>query len=221
MITPGSKGWINKYFDLVEKDLIKIDDELLEIEEYAFKHGVLGGAGVVFGVASQLIYAKELDDSKWTTDEKLKVLLFEAQFFIYKRSLVDKGMNKEEFVGLLVEFYGKHNAYSITKMFTFFLKESKEEKIESILGKRVDIKMNLLDNRFWVNYLSNVFIYLDVILFDDFLKHRKKSTIYKYDEMAMNALTAITLASSSDGSIEKQERAVFWLQQIYRIFSVK
>lgn len=209
MITPGSKGWINKYFNLIEKDQINISDEFLEIEEHVFKHAVLGRSGVVFGLATQLIYAKEIDDSKWTIDEKLKVLLFESQFFIYKRSIAGSSINKEEFIGLLVEFYGKHNAYSITKMFTFFLKESKEEKIESILNKRIDIKMNLLENRFWVNYLSNVFIYLDVILFDDFVQHRKKSTIYKYDEMAMNALTAITLAAFSDGSIEKQERDVF------------
>jgi len=210
MLTPGSKGWINKYFDLVEKEQIKLDYDLTcEIEKEEFIHAAIGRTGIIFGYPSNLIFAEGMNETKWTTDEKLKLLLFEAHLFIYKLHLEDQPLIQEEFVNALIDFYGKHNSSSITKLYNFFLKESKEEKIEYILAKRVDIKSNYFENRFWVNYLNNVFIYLDVILFNDFLEHRESSTFYNYDEMAMNALTAITLASYSDGMIETRERSLF------------
>jgi hypothetical protein len=41
------------------------------------------------------------------------------------------------------------------------------------------------------------------------MEHRKKSTFYNYDELALNALNAITLAAYSDGTIESQEKSMF------------
>jgi hypothetical protein len=211
MVLPGSKGWIKKYFDMVDKGQIELNNELPKnIERDSFIHAALGRTGIIFGFPSRLHYAKDLDDSKWTSEEKLKLLLFESHLFVYRTKLSENDcFDQKEFIESLVEFYGKYNASSITKMFSYFLKESVEEKLESILTKRVDIKMNLLDNKFWVNYLNNVFIYLDVILFNDFLVNKKSSTLFNYDEMAMNALTAIALASFSDGEIEHQERSMF------------
>jgi hypothetical protein len=212
MLQPGSKGWINKYFDLVEKNQFDLMCDLPdEVDKHSFIHAALGRTGIIFGFPSRLQFAKELDDSKWTSEEKLKLLLFECHLFVYKvnQKNPNKAIDKQEFVNTLVDFYGKYNASSISKIFTFFLKETKDEKLEAILAKRVDIKANFLENRFWVNYLNNVFIYLDVILFNDFMEHRKKSTFYNYDELAMNALTAITLAAYSDGAIESQEKTMF------------
>ncbi|MFN5149029.1 MAG: LETM1-related biofilm-associated protein [Flavobacteriia bacterium] len=210
MLVPGSKGWINKYFDLVDKEQIKlVVDVPYGIERDRFIHAALGRTGIIYGFPSRLHFAKELDDSKWTTEEKLKLLLFESQLLVYLLNQDGKPFEKEEFIAFLVDFYGQHNASSITKLFSFFLKETKEEKIESILTKRVDIRVNFLENSFWVNYLNNVFIYLDVILFNDFLEHHKKSAFYNYDEMAMNALAAITMASYSDGMVEDAERSMF------------
>lgn len=210
MLVPGSKGWINKYFDLVDKEQIKlVVDVPYGIERDRFIHAALGRTGIIYGFPSRLHFAKELDDSKWTTEEKLKLLLFESHLLVYLLNQDGKPFEKEEFIAFLVDFYGQHNASSITKLFSFFLKETKEEKIESILTKRVDIRVNFLENSFWVNYLNNVFIYLDVILFNDFLEHHKKSAFYNYDEMAMNALAAITMASYSDGMVEDSERSMF------------
>lgn len=210
MLVPGSKGWINKYFDLVEKEEILVRYDLpCEIENHVCIRAAMGRTGIVFGYASNLLFANDLDDSKWTTEEKLKVLLFESHLFVYKLNSGEEPFEKDKFIHKLYEFYGIHSATSITKFYGFLLRETIEEKIETILTKRVDIKINYLDNRFWVNYLNNVFMYLDVILFNDFLIKGKKSTIYDYDEMAMNALTAITLATYSDGIIEDREKSLF------------
>lgn len=210
MLAPGSKGWIKKYFDLIDKGEIVLRSDLpVKIEKDEFIHAALGRTGIQFGFPTRLIFGKNLDDSKWTTEEKLKVLLFEAHLFIYKLSLEERAFVKEDFIRSLVEFYGQYNSNTITRLFSLFIKETQEEKIEYILTKRVDIKVNYLENTFWVNYLNNVFIYLDVLLYNDFLQNQKKSTFFNYDELAMNALTAITLATYSDGQIEKREKAMF------------
>lgn len=210
MIVPGSKGWINKYFDMINKDQIALKYNLTaEIENSAFIHAALARTGIIFGFPSRLLFAKKIDDAKWTTEEKLKVLLFESHLFVYKLYKEENPIDQEEFITALHEFYNMHSSSSISKLYGFLLRETKEEKIESILTRRVDIKVNYLGNRLWINYFNNVFIYLDVILFNDFLQNRKKSTLLDYDEMAMNALTAITLASYSDGVVESQEKAMF------------
>jgi len=210
MLQPGSKGWINKYFHLVDKGVIKLDinrPKGIGIEH--FLHLTFGHSGIVFGYPSDLLFAVHLDTSKWTTEEKLLVLLFESHLFVYLLKTDNPVQPKDDFVKSILEFYGKHNSYSITKIFTFFLKESKEEKLENILSKRLDIKMNLIDNRIWLNYLSNVFVYLDVILFYDFSKGKKRETLSNYNDLAMNSLTAISIAAFSDGYVGEQEKALF------------
>src|SRR5690606_8269206 len=81
--------------------------------------------------------------------------------------------------------------------------------LESIFSKRIDIKLNLLENKWWVNSLSNVFVYLDVILFHEFLHAENEDAMNDYSEYAYNALTAMTLAAYSDGVIESRERSMF------------
>ena len=210
MIQPGSAGWINKYFDLVDKQVIQLEvnrPEELGIEH--FLHLTFGHTGIMFGYPNSLIFAKNLDTSKWTVEENLKMLLFESHLLVFLLKNEDLNNIKEDFINSLLSFYGKHNSYSITKIFTFFLKESNVEKLENILVKILEIKMKFLDNKILVNYLSNVFVYLDVILFYDNLKGKKRGDFSNYSELAMNSLTAITISAFSDGVVEEKEQAMF------------
>lgn len=210
MVSPGAKGWIKKYFDLVDNGEIHLfvprPDEIRKLH---FMHLTLGNSGIMFGYPMELIFARNLDDSKWTTEEKLKLLLFESHLFIYSQIHDDETINKEAFLDDLVSFYRDHNSSAIRKVFKIFRKETNEEIIESILTKRVDIRMNLLDNKWWVNSLSNAFAYLDVILFDDFVHKNKDEALKNYENYAENALVAITLSAYSDGQIEAREKDLF------------
>jgi hypothetical protein len=210
MVSPGSKGWIKKYFNLIEKNQIDIAISIPENETIeTYIHAAIGRTGLIFGYPTRLHFGKQLDDSKWTSEEKLTLILFEAHLLVYLVNKQDRPFDSNDFIDQLVAFYGKHSSYSISKLFTFFLKDTKEESIESILSKRVEIKMNLLENRFWVNYLSNVFNYFDVILFHQFLIDQNEHDFAKFDEMALNALTAITMASYADGEVDQKEKAIF------------
>ncbi|MBI1837612.1 MAG: hypothetical protein HYR91_10160 [Flavobacteriia bacterium] len=210
MLQPGSKGWINKFFYLEEKKEINTSFTRPKgVNEEHFIHLFLGQSGINFGYPSKLLFATKIETSSWTSEERLKFLLFESHYFVYQYYTKKTKQSKEDFIHSMLEFYGKHNSYSITKIFTFFLKESNEEKLEDILAKRVDIKVKLLDNRIWINSLSNVFVYLDVILYHDFLKSKNQQTFSNYNELAQNALIAISMAASSDGFIQDSEKAMF------------
>ena len=209
MLSPGAKGWINKYFDLVDKMQIDLAISRPEgMRKLNFMHLTLGHSGLVFGYPMQLIFARNLDDSRWTTEEKLKLLLFEAHLFVYLQINRDKEFSKKDFTEQLFSFYKLHNSSTIKKLFSFKSKDQ-DEMLENALTKRIDIKRNLLDNKWWVNSLSNAFAYLDVLLFDDFVHKEKHEALLSYDLFAQNALTAITLAAYSDGEIEKKEKDMF------------
>ena len=120
MLQPGSKGWINKYFHLVEKGVFQLEiNRPKDISVEHFLHITFGHSGIVFGYPSDLLFATNLDSSKWTTEEKLKLLLFESHLFIYLLKNNNPIDPKEGFIKTLLEFYGKHNSYSISKIFTF------------------------------------------------------------------------------------------------------
>lgn len=209
-LLPGSKGWINKYMELIRKGQIKLEvDRSAHHQLDAFIHIALGRTGIFFGYPSRMQFAKELDDSQWTTEEKLKLLLFESHLFVYQSHHNDAPFDPNQFLEELHHFYGHHSLSSIKKLMKFFMKETREEQLESILEKRVDMEVNYLENQLWVNYLNNFFIYLDVILFFEYLQSKEKETFYQYDELAMNALTAITLAAHSDGTVNKNENDLF------------
>ena len=211
MISPGAKGWINKYLHLVENGTITLNKKRpKEITKSRHTHLTLAKSGIVFGYPDELIFGKELNDSEWTKDEKLKLLLFESLLFVYTQIHKKEGFEKEKFLSSLIAFYESHEASSIRKVFGYFIKESPEEKLEKILADRIDIKLNLLENRWWINSLSNVFSYLDVILFDDF-EHRNEGAtlVINYTSYAKASLTAISVSAHADGVLEGKEKNLF------------
>lgn len=210
MLAPGSKGWINKYFDLVQNGQIEIKTKRpSEFSRLHYLHLTLGNSGIVFGFPLDLIFAKELDDSTWTSEEKLKLLLFESHLLIYLRTFKDKPFSNEDFVSSLLAFYKSHNAWSIKKLFSILEKDSEVNTLENVLANRVDLKANIIDNKWWVHSLSNAFTYLDVILYYDFLQKNEEEALKNYSSFAKNALLAITISAYSDGIIQDKEKAIF------------
>lgn len=209
MLAPGAKGWIKKYFDLVERGEINLSFSTPDqIQKEHFIHLTLSNSGMIFGYPARLIYAGDVEEKVWTTGEKYKLLLFESMLFVYiQRS--KEVFTKEGFLDKLYEFYAHHNAGGIKKLFRIFVKESREERLEGVLSSRIDIQLNLLENKWWVNSLSNAFACLDVLLFDDFMINRSGDALGSYSLYAMNALNAITLAAYSDGIVEDREKALF------------
>lgn len=219
MLSPGSKGWIAKYFQLVAAD--ELDSNHIElsveipptIKPQEFQHHVLVQSGIVFGFPSDLIFAKSIDQSKWTQDEKLTVVLFESLLYTYlrcrpKNKSKDVSELKTNFTTELYAFYKKHKVQSLSALLGYFFKESQEEKVERILAKRTEVPKQLTRTTSWMSYLNNAFVYLDVLLFEEFLitDHNPR---FDYQEMAMLSLAVISLSAYSDGEIEEKEKTMF------------
>ncbi len=209
MLSPGSKGWINKYFDLERRNEFSLEFSVpngLTRKEYV--HFSFLRSGIVFGFPVKRIFANELKDSKWTQNEKLKVLLFESFLLIYLMENKDDNFDLEKFKASLLSFYAEHKARGLSKVFGLFLKETPDERLENILTQRLAVKSKLIEGQYWLGYLSNAFVYLDIVLYRNFLKNRKE-TLSNYNELADNALVAITMAAYSDDIITDQEKAMF------------
>ena len=211
--SPGSKGWINKYADYINRGKIIVDVEKpkeLTLEHFA--HLQLSQSGIVFGFPTELIFLNQLklkEESNWTTEEKLKLLLFESQLFIYVLNGGDVLNDFDSFVDSLNEYYGKYSFPAIHKLTSFFLKETQVERLEYILEKRIDIKQNFIDNVLWVNYLNNAFVYLDVILYHEFIKTKKTIVDSNFEELALDVLKTIVISAFSDGEMQPSERVMF------------
>ncbi|MDC1403817.1 LETM1-related biofilm-associated protein [Crocinitomicaceae bacterium] len=209
MLAPGSKGWINKYFDLERRNEFSLEFSVpkgLTRKEYV--HLRFLRSGIVFGFPVKRIFANELKDSKWTQNEKLKVLLFESLLLIYLMENSEEPLDPEKFKASLLSFYAEHNASGLSKVFGLFMKETPDERLENILSQRLSVKSKLIEGQYWLGYLSNTFVYLDIVLYRNFLKNRKE-TLSNYNELANNALVAITMAAYSDDIITDQEKAMF------------
>lgn len=209
MLAPGSKGWIKKYLKLKEEGHIEWTLPSMDLFLHAsFYHHFFARTGLVFGYNNTLLFANALDRSKWTQDESLKVCLFEALAFTHQQVNQDEQLNQSAFLAAATQFYKKHRVQSLSALLGYIFKEGPEDKLERILDKRTAVQRQLYSSKTWVSYLSNAFIYLDVILFEEFLKNGCKHKT-DYQSLALVALAVIALSAASDGVIEESEKSLF------------
>lgn len=210
MLLPGSKGWINKYFSLVEEKLIDIKYQKPSgIRVQRHLHLLSGRTGIIFGHSSRFLFFNAPESSKWTEDEKLKLLLFETLLLVYIQKNGITPNLKEDFIDSLLSYYSKYSSKGMQSIFTFFVKEDKATRLETIFSKRIDVSKGIFDNRWWFKTMSNVFVYLDVILYNRFVNEEDTEVLRSYSEYAYNSLVSILLAAYSDGVVDDKEESMF------------
>lgn len=205
MLAPGSKNWILKYFELVESGDINLSFNVPDgVSKVDYLHTVLFQSGLVFGFASSFLFTNEIETDSWTTDEKLKLLLFEGLLLVYL-SENDK-FDKVEFEKCLLEFYTQYKESVSFNVFHLFVKESPIVKLENILKRRVHVRKTI-KNQLWVNYLYSSLVYLDVLAFREFLINGTKLED-RYSAFAISVLNTVGVATLADGVIESQEQTI-------------
>jgi ribosomal protein L7/L12 len=209
MIAPGSKGWIAKYLQLVASGELSISfSKPSEFTTAQFNHHFLAQSGIVYGYPTDVLFAKSLDRSKWTQDETLTLLLFEALLFTHKNVTKASPIDQQQFLSDVHLFYKKHRVQSLGTFLGYLFKESDTEKLERILTKRTEVQKQLNSTKSWTGLFNNAFIYLDVLMFESFLLAGKKHES-DYQSMALLSLAIISMSAYSDGKIEMSERALF------------
>lgn len=209
MIAPGSKGWIAKYLQLVAANDIALNfKKPAEFSTAQFNHHFLAQSGIVYGYPTDVLFSKSLDRSKWTQDETLTLLLFEALLFTHKNVTKSSPIDQQQFLADVHLFYKKHRVQSLGSFLGYLFKESETEKLERILAKRTEVQKQLNSTKSWTGLFNNAFIYLDVLLFESFLLAGRKHDT-DYQSMALLSLAIISMSAYSDGQIEMSERALF------------
>ncbi|MEY4288381.1 MAG: hypothetical protein RLZZ30_469 [Bacteroidota bacterium] len=208
-LSPGSKNWIPKFFQLLEKGIISLDLELIQNNETDLTHFVSHRTGLVYGNALHLLFSNHLDTSKYTNDEKLKLLLFETLLFTYLRK--NQGVfDPDAFLDNLVSFYGNTKEGGVFAWFDRVFTGSANLNIEEILAERIHVKSPFFGANYWLNHLSNAFVFLDVVLYRAFLDGHIHSFSTHYPSYARSLMNGVIYAAYTDNNAEDKEQRVLW-----------
>ena len=203
-ISPGSKNWIAKYFELADNEIISLslnenNDDLEDLLEL-----VSSKTGLVFGVANSFIFTNHLNNENYTSDESIKLLLFESLILAYLQRSREE-FNKDAFIQSLCQFY---KIWKDGGWVDKWLKGNQTHELEKILSMRVKVNTSIFGTNYWINHLSNALLFLDVLLFIEFLEGKSFSYREKRDKYAFSVLTGIVAAALADGLIDPKEQKI-------------
>ena len=210
-ISPGSKGWVKKYFSLIENyesTLNKFPGSILSAEEliYAF----IQPTGLLYGYPISFVFLEDELLSKFSPDESFKVLLLEGLVLVdhLKGGSFDH-QSLENSLERFVEFYESTQIEKAKKGWLNFSKLDVYGKIESIIAQRVEIKGNVR-NKLVTTYLYNSLLFHDLLLYQDFLSEKNSGELAeKRSEIMLDLIKVIALAANADGVITDEEKSMF------------
>jgi hypothetical protein len=205
MFSPSAKNWIAKYFTYVDSGEIIIADSMhfkggSDEKNDEILHFFANHTGLTFGSPTRLIFSEEMKFDL-TQEEKLKVLLFEALIIVYIQES-QKPFNENEFIACLCGFYTPDKVTNIYPWLSVFYSDKPKNALERLFSKRIKIKSSLKESNFWLNYLSNSFVYLDVIMFSAYLRGKSKGFENHSESYALQILQAIVFAAKVDDKID-------------------
>ena len=202
--SPGSKNWIQKYFQLVENKVFSIESVSENHQKDAAFHAIASKTGLIYGIPASFIYISNVSIETYTNEEKLKLLLFEALLYSYMQGLKEP-FDKKLFIQSLQSFYLVKKE---TNWFNNVFKTSEMEQLESTLSNRIRIDTAIFESNYWLNYLSNCFVFLDVILFQEFLQKKIVSLNSKYSNYVSYVMKGIIYMAYADNKIDSKEQRV-------------
>ena len=200
--SPGSKNWIQKYFQLVENNVFSIESISENHQKESAFNSLASKTGLIYGIPSSFIYFTNVSSDTYTNEEKLKLLLFEALLYSYLQGLKEP-FDKKLFIQSLKSFYSENEE---SKWFDKVFKTSEVEQLEVTLSSRILIDTPIFESNYWLNYLSNCFVFLDVILFQEYLQKKIISLNSKYSSYVTYVMKGIIYMAYADNKIESKEQ---------------
>ncbi len=205
---PGAKNWVPKYFQLVEQGIINLSLDFKNDLEINLLRFIINKTGLLYGSCVQQLFAKNINSSSFTKDEQLKLLLLETLIFVYKKN--NEKFDKEQFFISLEKFYQGGEKSQFDQWIHFFADKSQESQIERILNDRVKVKTTIFGSNYWLNHLSNSFVFLDVVLFERFLNNQTYSFFESYESIASTVINCLSFAAYYDDEVEEKEQRILW-----------
>jgi hypothetical protein len=195
---PGSEGWIEKYLDLIENNQIQLikknNSALIDITR---------NSGLIYGVAVECIFSSETLQVNWTSKDKLKNLFFETLLWTHWENSGFQ-FDKEKFITDLATYYSSINPKNTFDLLSIFKKESVINSIEAAIEERLELNKHILETRIWLSTLHNAFVFLDVILFKEFLRTKEIRPIQSLTDKAMHCFIAAAHSDKESTEIEEK-----------------
>jgi hypothetical protein len=206
--SPGAKNWIPKYFDLVDKGIISLSTDFESDPDVDPLRFLISKTGLLYGSCSRFLFAKNIDSIRFTRDEQLKLVLFETLIYVYKSHF--HKIDKEQFLIALEKYYEGDERSRFDHWMSFFSEKSREARIETILSDRVKVKSTIFGSNYWLNHLSNSFVFLDVLLFQRFLQNKTKSFFESYQPITSTTINCLAFVAYLDSQVIEKEQRMLW-----------
>lgn len=211
-ISPGSKNWISFFFHLRQQGELNIGFKFKSHSLEECMHYIFNQTGLLYGHPVSNLYCPEKYVSHLTSDEKLKLLLFENLFFTYNYFNKSNKESHDDFIDALLSFYENY-AQGISA-WDFNFDQKKINKIEKIINERIKIKSKISDGHYWLNQSSNGLVFVDVLLFAIHLEKDGFNPKKTHENIVFNVLLYMTKSAQIDGVIEDKElRLLMYLLQ--------
>lgn len=210
MLSPGGKGWIKKYFSILENYEEQLNKFPGSMSGEELIYAYLQPTGIMYGYPTRMLFMKDEYVTSWTKEESFKVLLLEGLILVdhvYKGKFDHESLENslEEFV----HFYEETEIEKAKKSWLNFKGQDTYQKLESILAQRVDLKASL-SHALWTSYLYNSLIYQDIILYHQYhLGADVAALTEKRRLIILDMIRVIAAAAHADGDIEDEEEAIY------------
>ncbi len=211
-MNPSSKGWIKKYFSLVEnhqEELMRFVDSGLSAEEIFYAY--IQPTGFLYGYPTDFLFLGKEYLTKFTAEESFKVLLLEGLILVYysQQHKNEKILSIDKLIEKFITFYEDTDIEIFKKSLVNFSKVNPYDKLEKIILKRVKIKSKLA-NKLVTGYLYNSLLFHDLLMFKDYinnvsleiLKEKRKNSIF-------DLIRIIGASANSNNSVSKHEKGIF------------
>jgi ribosomal protein L7/L12 len=211
MMNPGKRGWIKKYFSILDdytENLNRYPGEILTPEELFYAY--LQPTGIMYGFPSRLLFLKDDVMLGWSKDEAFRVLLLEGLILVdhlkdgkFDHKSLEKSLER------FVRFYEDTQIERAKRSWLTFKGMDVYEKLEAIINQRIDIKTSF-SNKLWTTYLYNSLIFHDLILYDEYHGGKDINRLrIKREVVALELVKVVAAAAHAGGDIKEPERAIF------------
>lgn len=185
-MNPSATGWIKKLIKVLNPSQTLANTSIDNYYE-AFRN-----CGFIYGSNVEIV-AKLIENKDFETEEICKINLIIALLIVHENST-----SKNDFFTDVNQFYNTLNEKKTSFIEILLGSGSKEDKVERLINKRVQIDDNLLNKSF--NYfITNALLFIDVLAFKNYLNDLKITDDFlKNHEIIIESIVINTLNSKQN-----------------------
>lgn len=190
-INPSINGWIEKYLNQYAN----------EITHYATDEDFFvacQNSGLIYGYVVNYHLTSDVDDTKWDTEEKIKVGFLSTLIALYKTK---SGEDVDGFIETIIQFYNQIAKGKFSFMKMVLPDANSFQKLESIINERLQTNDNIVTKNF-THMVTNAMLFIDVLAFEFYLKNNTINLDF-FKDLERKCLALIML--SLNVKIDKSE----------------